>query len=171
MHILYWMLTVLGWGGEGRRQTNIYLLTYPCLFIYLFNDPRAYPIVLLGFCWGGSGGGLAHPTSALGQAPPDTMSLTHLSRSPDRAPDRSGGVPSLRPAFRVASTSSWSPCLQGLDRFSPSVFKKLEITAQSGPVILIILCRSHCPPKGGSMVLIRTSINDQTRQRGHTLST
>ena len=33
------------------------------------------------------------------------------------------------------------------------VFIKLHITAQSGPVILVILCHSH-PPKGGSMILV-----------------
>ena len=34
------------------------------------------------------------------------------------------------------------------------VFIKLHITAQSGPVILAILCHSHDPPKGGSIILI-----------------
>ena len=35
------------------------------------------------------------------------------------------------------------------------VFIKLHITAQSGLVILVILCHSHFdPPKGGSMILV-----------------
>ena len=33
------------------------------------------------------------------------------------------------------------------------VFIKLHITAQSGPVILVILCTRVDPPKGGSMIL------------------
>ena len=32
------------------------------------------------------------------------------------------------------------------------VFIELHITAQSGPVILVILCHSLDPPKGGSMM-------------------
>ena len=34
------------------------------------------------------------------------------------------------------------------------VFIKLHITAQSGPVILVILCHRIDPPKGGSMILV-----------------
>ena len=34
------------------------------------------------------------------------------------------------------------------------VFIKLHITAQSGPVILVILCIRIDPPKGGSMILV-----------------
>ena len=34
-----------------------------------------------------------------------------------------------------------------------SIFIKLPITTQSGPVILVILCHSHCPT-GGSMILV-----------------
>ena len=34
------------------------------------------------------------------------------------------------------------------------IFTKLHITAQSGPVIRVILCHSHDPPKGGSMILV-----------------
>ena len=40
------------------------------------------------------------------------------------------------------------------------IFIKLHITAQSGPVILVIICHS-----------LITKTSDQTRQRGHTLST
>ena len=42
------------------------------------------------------------------------------------------------------------------------VFIKLHITAQSGLVILVILCHCVDPPKGGSMILV-TKISDQTR--------
>ena len=34
------------------------------------------------------------------------------------------------------------------------VFIKLHITAQSGPVILVILCHSHYPPKRRSIILV-----------------
>ena len=35
------------------------------------------------------------------------------------------------------------------------VFTKLHITAQSGPVMRVILCHSHwSPPKGGSVILL-----------------
>ena len=35
------------------------------------------------------------------------------------------------------------------------VFIELHITAQSGPVVLVILCHSRFdPPKGGSMILV-----------------
>ena len=34
------------------------------------------------------------------------------------------------------------------------VFIKLHITTQSGPVILVILCRRIDPPEGGSMIYI-----------------
>ena len=126
----------------------------------------------LSSCWGFVGGGVGGVSSPyIGPGTGTTrhdVSYSPQRRSPDRAPDRSGGVPSLRPAFRVAPTSSWSPCLQGLDRFSPPVFIKLQITAQSGPVIVIILCRSQGGING---TYTKTSINDQTRQRGHTLST
>ena len=44
------------------------------------------------------------------------------------------------------------------------VFIKLHITAQSGPVILVILCPTRIdPPKKGSMILM-TETSDQTRQ-------
>ena len=49
------------------------------------------------------------------------------------------------------------------------VFIKLHITAQSGPVIPVILCHSIHPPKGRS-IIFTTKTSDQTRQRGHTLS-
>ena len=49
------------------------------------------------------------------------------------------------------------------------IFMKSHITAQSDPVILVILCHSRIgPPKGGSTTII-TKTSDQTRQRGHTL--
>ena len=52
------------------------------------------------------------------------------------------------------------------------VFIKLHITAQSGPVILVILYHSHLSSqvKGGSMILIAKAC-DQRQQRGHTFST
>ena len=50
------------------------------------------------------------------------------------------------------------------------VFIKLHITAQSGPVILVIHATRVDPPKGGSIILV-TKTSDQARQRGHTLST
>ena len=56
---------------------------------------------------------------------------------------------------------------------SVCVFIELYITAQFGPVIVVIvLYHSHFgPPNGESMILVtKTSINDQTRQRGHSLS-
>ena len=52
------------------------------------------------------------------------------------------------------------------------VFIKLHITAQSAPVILIIICHSYLSSQGGiddTSYYYETS--DQTRQRGHTLST
>ena len=50
------------------------------------------------------------------------------------------------------------------------VFIKLHITAQSGPVIYSFYATRIDPPEGGSMILI-TKTSDQTRQRGHALST
>ena len=56
---------------------------------------------------------------------------------------------------------------------------KLHITAQFGPVILVILIRPSSysfyatridPPKGGSMILF-TETSDQTQQREHILLT
>ena len=126
MRTLYWMLTVLEWGRRRRRQTNI-LFTYVPVLVYLLflvwgggaeysnNDPRAYPIVLLGFCWGG---GVSSPYTGPGTgATRHDFSHPPQRRSPDRALNRSGGSSSLRPAFRVVPT--WSSYLQRLDRFSP----------------------------------------------------
>ena len=49
------------------------------------------------------------------------------------------------------------------------VFIKLHITAQSGPVILVILCHSHLTSQGGSMMLLlRKSLI--RRNEGDTLS-
>ena len=50
------------------------------------------------------------------------------------------------------------------------VFIKLHITAQSGLVILVILCPSHRSSQGGINDTCYEN-PDQTRQRGHTLST
>ena len=50
------------------------------------------------------------------------------------------------------------------------VFIKLDITAQSGPVIYSFYATRIDPPKGASMILT-TKTTDQTRRRGHTLST
>ena len=46
----------------------------------------------------------------------------------------------------------------------------MHITPQFGPVILVIQCHSHRSSQGGSVILV-TKTSDQTRQRGHTLST
>ena len=51
------------------------------------------------------------------------------------------------------------------------VFIKLHITAQSGPVILIIICHSYLSSQGGINDTYYYETSDQTRQRGHTLST
>ena len=49
------------------------------------------------------------------------------------------------------------------------IFIKLHITAQSGPVIRVILYATRIdPPKGGSMILV-TKTSDQT-DKGDTLS-
>ena len=44
------------------------------------------------------------------------------------------------------------------------VFMRLYITAQFGPVILVILCPSHWSSQGGSLILF-SKIPHQTRQR------
>ena len=47
---------------------------------------------------------------------------------------------------------------------------KLHITAQSGTILIILLLELYLITKRGSNILI-TKTSDQTRQRGHTLST
>ena len=51
------------------------------------------------------------------------------------------------------------------------VFIKLHITAQSGPVILVIRCHTHWSSQDEINGILVTKISGQTRQRGHTLST
>ena len=51
------------------------------------------------------------------------------------------------------------------------IFLTLHITAQSGPVILLILCHSHSPSQGGSMSVyleVLTSKHDYRRHRDRT---
>ena len=53
------------------------------------------------------------------------------------------------------------------------VFIKLHITTQSGPFILVtkINVTRIGPPKGEATILVVTKPSDQTRRRGHVLST
>ena len=119
------------------------------------SRPRSHPALLRS----------PSPPFPLRSVPvPMTVHVPVLPPAPDSNPTHGSvrSFPSPGPDYPLGTMRA-CVCMRVCE------FIELHITAQSGPVILVILCTRIDPPKGGSMIL-NNETSDQTRPREHTLS-